>query len=42
MCHECNDEEPKEEFSIEMIPEEDREDFLDFTCKQFGIVISPQ
>jgi hypothetical protein len=39
MCHECYDEE-QPEFSLEMIPEEDREDFLDFTCEQFGVVIN--
>ena len=40
MCHECDDEgiEP-EEFSLDMIPEEEREEFVEFAQEQFRTVI---
>ena len=40
MCHECDDNEEEQEFSLEMLPEEYREDFLAYTCQQFGNVIN--
>ena len=41
MCQACNheEEEPQEEFTIDMIPEEDREEFLDYAVQQFTNVI---
>lgn len=41
MCKACehNEEEQEPEFSIEMIPEEDREEFLDYAVEQFHNVI---
>lgn len=39
MCHECDDEEPTEEFSINMIPEEEREEFLDYAVEKFTKVM---
>jgi hypothetical protein len=38
MCHECGDE--QEDFSLDMIPEAEREEFLDFACLQVSKVIS--
>jgi hypothetical protein len=41
MCHECDDEDsmPAEEFTIDMIPEEEREEFLDYAVDKFHKVI---
>jgi len=40
MCHECDDEgiEPQE-FTLDMIPEEEREEFIEFAQGQFSKVI---
>ena len=37
MCHECGDEE--EEFSLDQIPEWEREEFLDYACFQVSKVM---
>lgn len=39
MCHECDDEEPTEEFNINMIPEEEQEEFLDYAVEKFTKVM---
>lgn len=40
MCHECgDDEEELQEFSMDMIPEEEREEFMDYAQEQFRSVI---
>jgi hypothetical protein len=40
MCHECGDEEQEElEFSLDMIPEEEQEEFLDFAVDKFRKVM---
>ena len=40
MCEACNhEEEEPQEFSINMIPEEEREEFLDYAVQQFHNVI---
>lgn len=39
MCHECGDDEEYQEFSMDMIPEEEREDFIEFAVDQFHGVI---
>lgn len=38
MCHECDDEEP-EEFNINMLPEHEREEFLEYAVDKFHGVI---
>lgn len=38
MCHECGDEE-EEEFNINMLPEHEREEFIEFASIQFNTVI---
>jgi hypothetical protein len=38
MCHECEDNN-EEEFSLNMVPEAEREEFLDFACLQVSKVI---
>jgi len=37
MCHECGDE--QEEFSLDQIPEWEREEFLDYACFQVSKVM---
>lgn len=40
MCHECDDEEMgHEEFTLDMIPEEEREEFLDYAIDKFKKVM---
>ena len=40
MCHECDDEgEEQQEFTLDMIPEEEREEFVEFASEQFRTVI---
>jgi len=45
MCHECGDDEDRElrfepeEFTLDMIPEEEREEFVEFASEQFRSVI---
>jgi predicted TIM-barrel fold metal-dependent hydrolase len=40
MCHECDDEGmEQEEFTLDMIPEEEREEFVEFASEQFRTVI---
>ena len=39
MCHECGDEEEQQEFSLDMIPEEEQEEFLDFAVDKFRKVM---
>ena len=40
MCHECDDEgEKQQEFTLDMIPEEEREEFVEFASEQFRTVI---
>jgi hypothetical protein len=40
MCHECDDEEMgHQEFTLDMIPEEEREEFLEYALEQFRNVI---
>jgi len=40
MCHECDDEEMgHEEFTLDMIPEEEREEFLDYAVDKFKKVM---
>lgn len=40
MCHECDDEEmDHEEFTLDMIPEEEREEFLDYAIDKFKKVM---
>lgn len=40
MCHECDDEEMShEEFTLDMIPEEEREEFLDYAIDKFKKVM---
>lgn len=39
MCHQCGDEEELPEFSLEDIPEEEREEFLDYAVDQFHSII---
>lgn len=40
MCHECDDEEMgHEEFTLDMIPEEEREEFLDYAINKFKKVM---
>lgn len=39
MCHECGDDDELQEFSMDMIPEEEREDFITFAVDQFHSVI---
>ena len=40
MCHECDDEGMDEqEFTLDMIPEEEREEFVEFAQDQFRTVI---
>jgi hypothetical protein len=41
MCHACEDdnEEEQQEFSLDMIPEEEREEFLDFAVDKFRKVM---
>ena len=36
MCHECDDE---EEFSLDQIPEAEREEFFDFACVQVSKIM---
>jgi hypothetical protein len=38
MCHECDDD-GQEEFNINMLPEDEREEFVEFASKQFHTVI---
>ena len=38
MCHECGDEE-QPEFTMDMIPEDEREEFVEFASEQFRTVI---
>ena len=38
MCHECDDD-GQEEFNLNMIPEEEREEFVKFASEQFRTVI---
>ena len=38
MCHECDDD-GQEEFNLNMIPEEEREEFVEFASEQFRTVI---
>ena len=38
MCHECDDD-GQEEFNINMLPEDEREDFVEFASEQFHTVI---
>ena len=40
MCHECDDEEMgHEEFTLDMIPEEEQEEFLDYAVDKFKKVM---
>jgi len=40
MCHECDDEGmEQQEFTLDMIPEEEREEFVEFASEQFRTVI---
>jgi hypothetical protein len=39
MCHECGDEEEQQEFTLDMIPEEEQEEFLDFAVDKFRKVM---
>ena len=39
MCHECGDEEEQQEFTLNMIPEEEQEEFLDFAVDKFRKVM---
>jgi hypothetical protein len=40
MCHECGDEEQEDqEFTLNMIPEEEQEEFLDFAVDKFRKVM---
>ena len=40
MCHECDDEEMgHQEFTLDMIPEEEREEFLDYAIDKFKKVM---
>ena len=39
MCHECGDDDELQEFSMDMIPEEEREEFIEFAVDQFHSVI---
>lgn len=39
MCHECGDDEEQQEFTLDMIPEEEREEFLDFAVEKFRKVM---
>jgi hypothetical protein len=40
MCHECDDEGmEQEEFTLNMIPEEEREEFLDYAIDKFRKVM---
>jgi hypothetical protein len=40
MCHECDDENmEQEEFNLNMIPEEEREEFLDYAVDKFKKVM---
>lgn len=39
MCHECGDDDQQEEFTLDMIPEEEREEFLDFAVEKFRKVM---
>jgi len=40
MCHECDDEGmEQEEFTLDMIPEEEREEFLDYAVDKFKKVM---
>lgn len=41
MCHECDDEDNDDvkEFNINMIPEEEREGFMDYAQEQFHSII---
>lgn len=40
MCHKCDDEgEEQQEFTLDMIPEEEREEFVEFASEQFRTVI---
>jgi hypothetical protein len=38
MCHECDDD-GQEEFNINMLPEDEREEFVEFASEQFHTVI---
>jgi hypothetical protein len=38
MCHECDDDN-QEEFNINMLPEDEREGFVEFASEQFRTVI---
>jgi hypothetical protein len=38
MCHECGDEE-EQEFSMDMIPEEEQEEFIEYAQEKFRKVI---
>ena len=41
MCHECGDEEQEDqEFTLDMIPEEEQEEFLDFAVDKFRKVMN--
>jgi hypothetical protein len=40
MCHECDDENmEQQEFTLDMIPEEEREEFLDYAVDKFKKVM---
>ena len=39
MCHECGDDEEQQEFTLDMIPEEEQEEFLDFAVEKFRKVM---
>ena len=39
MCHECGDEEEEQEFSMDMIPEEEQEEFIEYAQEKFRKVI---
>ena len=40
MCHECDDEEmDHQEFTLDMIPEQEREEFLDYAVDKFKKVM---
>jgi hypothetical protein len=39
MCHECGDDDQQEEFTLDMIPEEEQEEFLDFAVDKFRKVM---
>ena len=39
MCHEYDDNEPEQQYTMDMIPEEEREEFITYACTQFENVI---